>query len=87
MLTPTSWLYGLSQGTLLVKLKSFTRLYSNEVLVTFQDERDLKHIWSGVFLLALQNSALVLKRQFFESSNFKLFYEEINALGGQSSTD
>lgn len=80
MLTPTSWLYGLSQGTLLVKLKSFTRLYSNEVLVTFWDERELKHTWSGVFSLALQNSALLLKCQFLNSSHFKLFYEEISFL-------
>lgn len=69
MLIPMSWLYRLPQGTLLVMLKSFTRLwcllYSIEVLVTFQDEKELGSILSGIVLLALYDSALVLKCLFF----------------------
>lgn len=39
-------------------------VYSREVLVTFQDEKELRNVLPGVFLLALYDSALVLKLLF-----------------------
>lgn len=47
------------------KLYQVVVLYSSEVLVTFQDEKELRRILSGLFLLALCDSALVLECLFF----------------------